>query len=371
MAASAEDVRYMDRALELARRGAGRTSPNPMVGAVLVREGRVVGEGFHLYSEMKHAEILALEQAGDAARGATLYLNLEPCSHTGRTGPCTAAIQQAGVSRVVAGMQDPNPLVLGAGFQTLREAQIEVESGVREDACRFLNEHFARFIRRRIPFVTLKTAMTLDGKISATGPDHEWITGEESRAFVHRLRHAHDALLTGVGTIVADNPLLSDRSGLSRRRPLLRVVLDSSLRLPLDSQVATGASDDLLVVCGAGADPGRQRALESRRIRVLRAPEARPDLGWLFRELARREIMSVMIEAGAAINATALESDAIDKIVMLCAPKILGGADAIPSFGGRGMQSISAARPVRISALYRLGEDVAMEGYLHDVYGNY
>ena len=198
MPPSADDLRFMDRALELARRGAGRVSPNPLVGAVLVREGDVVGEGFHIYSDLKHAEILAIEKAGEAARGATLYVNLEPCCHSGRTGPCTAAIEKAGVSRVVAGMQDPNPRVAGAGLQNLREANIDVECGVREEACRELNEHFARYISQCVPFVTLKTAMTLDGKIAASGPDHEWITGEEARACVHRLRHAHDALLTGV-----------------------------------------------------------------------------------------------------------------------------------------------------------------------------
>lgn len=364
------DTQYMERALELARRGIGLASPNPLVGAVVVREGQVVGEAFHTYEEVKHAEVKALEQAGEAARGAILYTNLEPCCHTGRAGPCVDAVVQAGVSRVVAGMQDPNARVAGGGFHFLREAGVAVESGVLEEECRRLNECFARYIRSGLPFVTLKVAMTMDGKIAAAEDNAGRITGEESRAFVHRMRQAHDALLTGVGTILADDPLLTDRSDLPRRRPLLRVALDSALRLPTESKVVAGADYDLLVVCGAGADAGRERALEARRVRVLRAPQARPDLPWLLRVLAQREITSVLIEAGAAVNAAALEADVIDKVICFYAPKILGGADALPSFGGRGLRHLRAARPVRIHSVQRFGEDLAVEGYLHDVYGN-
>ncbi len=365
----------MERALGLARRGAGLASPNPMVGAVLVRDdgqdGRVIAEAFYTYDGVKHAEVKGLEQAREAARGATLYTNLEPCCHTGRTGPCAQALVEAGVARVVAGMEDPDPLVSGGGFRMLREALVAVQMGVLEEDCRRLNEHFARHRTAGLPFVTLKAAMTLDGKIAAPGDSTAWITGAEARAFVHRLRHAHDALVTGVGTILADDPLLTDRSEQPRRRPLLRVVLDSALRIPKESRVVASADDDLMVVCGVGADDGRQRALEARRVRVLRAPQSRPDLKWLLRKLAEREIISVLLEAGANMNAAALEADAIDKLVMIYAPKVLGGADAVPSFGGRGQRDMEAARPVRISSLYRLEEDVVVEGYLHDVYGNH
>jgi len=367
---SAEDARYMDRALELARQGLGATSPNPMVSAVLVKDGKVVGEGFHLYSEVKHAETLALEQAGQDARGATLYVNLEPCCHTGRTPPCTEALVKAGVKRVVAGMADPNPLVAGSGFHILKEAGVEVETGVREAACRTLNEHFSRYVRSGRPFVTLKTAMTLDGKIAAGDGKGGWITGEMARAYVHQLRHAHDALLTGVGTVMADDPLLTDRSGRPRRRPLLRVVLDSPLRLPLDTKVVCGADNDLVVVCGANADPGRERAMACGRMSVLRAPDTRPGIHWVLKELARREIQSVLIEAGALINGAALEADVIDKVVVFFAPKLLGGGDAVPSFGGRGLGSLGATRPVQVTTLQQIGEDILVEGYLHDVYGD-
>ena len=210
MGDSSQDSHYMDRAIELARQGVGRASPNPLVGAVLVRKEKVVGEGFHTYDNVKHAEALAIKQAGKAARGATLYVNLEPCCHSGRTGPCADALVKAGVARVVAGMQDPNPQVSGGGFQVLREAGVEVEVGVRKEACQILNEHFVRYMRSGLPFVTLKAAMTLDGKIAAPDDNRGWITGEESRAYVHRLRHSCDALLTGVGTIVADDPLRSE-----------------------------------------------------------------------------------------------------------------------------------------------------------------
>lgn len=368
MPATSEDARYMERALELARQGLGATSPNPLVGAVLVKDGRVVGEGFHRYAEVKHAEIVALQQAGNAARGATLYVNLEPCCHIGRTPPCTDALIAAGVKRVVAGMADPNPLVAGGGFHALREAGLAVDVGLQQESCERLNEHFAAFVRLGRPFVTLKAAMTLDGKIAAASGDRGWITGEQARTYVHQLRHSHDALLTGVGTVMADDPLLTDRSGLPRRRPLLRVVLDSALRLPLGSKVVEGSDRDLLVVCGAGVDDGRQRALEARRISVLRAPDSQPQIPWVLRMLARREIQSVLIEAGALVNGAALEADVIDKIVVFFAPKLLGGGDAVPSFGGRGLGSLGATRPVQVTTLQKMAEDILVEGYLHDVY---
>jgi diaminohydroxyphosphoribosylaminopyrimidine deaminase/5-amino-6-(5-phosphoribosylamino)uracil reductase len=372
---SERDAQYLARALELARQAIGQASPNPLVGAVVVKDGRIAGEGIHYYDQLKHAEIVALEQAGEAARGATLYINLEPCCHSGRTGPCTDAIRQAGVTRVVAGMEDPNPAVAGGGFKALRAAGVEVQDGCRLEECRELNEHFARYIRDQRPFVTLKAAMTLDGRIGApddsSGPSGErWITGEAAREQVHRLRHAHDALLTGVRTIQADDPLLTDRSGLCRRRPLLRVVLDSALRTPLSSRVVQGADQDLLIVCGAAADHGRQRELEARRVRVLRAPSSRPDLAWVLRALARREMISVLVEAGAAMNAAFLEAGLIDKVTLFYAPKLLGGTEAVPVFGGQGMRAIGAARPVRLKSIGSAGDDIVMEGYLQDVYGH-
>ena len=249
------DARYLREALELARQGDAQASPNPLVGAVLVLDGQVVGRGFHTWAGVEHAEILALEEAGEQARGATLYINLEPCCHQGRTGPCTAALIEAGVARVVVAMEDPNPLVAGAGMRQLRAAgiQAEIAAGFSAEAEK-LNEAFAHFMRTRLPLVTLKTALTLDGKIAAPDDNRGWITSEKARAHVQQLRHHSDAMLTGIGTVLADDCLLTDRSGLPRSRPLLRIVLDSRLRLPLDSQMVRSAAGDLLVV-GTSAAP--------------------------------------------------------------------------------------------------------------------
>src|SRR6202521_572234 len=275
------DEQLMRRALELARAGVGLVSPNPAVGAVVVdASGREVGSGTHTYDGLKHAEVIALEQAGDAARGGTLYLNLEPCSHQGRTGPCADAVIAAGMRRVVCSMEDPNPQVAGRGFAKLRGSGIKVDVGLFAAEARKLNESFAKYIRRGKPLVTLKSAMTLDGKIAdATKPGTEpgsatpaaegarsgyhWITGEVARAHVQQLRHQSDAILAGVGTVMAGDPLLTDRSGLPRRRKLLRVILDSYLRIPLTSRVIQTADNDVLVLC-SGAEKSAKQALEAK-----------------------------------------------------------------------------------------------------------
>src|SRR5271157_4887318 len=275
------DEQHMRRAVELARTGVGLVSPNPAVGAVVVdASGREVGAGTHTYDGVKHAEVLALEQAGDRARGGTLYLNLEPCSHQGRTGPCADAVIAAGISRVICSMEDPNPRVAGQGFAKLRAAGITVQVGLFETEAKKLNESFAKYIRRGKPLVTLKSAMTLDGKIAdATKPGTEpgsatsategarsgyhWITGEVARAHVQQLRHQSDAILAGVGTVMADDPLLTDRSGLPRRRKLLRVIVDSYLRIPPASRVIQTADHDVLVLCSAGEEEPR-RSLEAQ-----------------------------------------------------------------------------------------------------------
>src|SRR2546428_9234273 len=265
----------MQHALTLARKGAGLASPNPMVGCVIVREGQIVGEGFHQYDWRDHAEIVALKSAGEKARGATLYVTLEPCNHTGRTGPCTEAIIAAGIQRVVAAMDDPNPVNSGRGFERLRAAGIEVFTGVYEEEAHRLNEPFTCWIRTKRPFVTLKSAMTLDGQLALPGERRKfhgkslskhsanWISSEESRAEVHRMRHASDALLTGIGTILADDPLLTDRSGLRRRRPVLRVILDSRLRLSPKSQVVRSAQGDVLVFTCASTSSARAKKLSA------------------------------------------------------------------------------------------------------------
>jgi len=356
----------MARALALARRGQALASPNPMVGAVLVRHGKVVGQGFHTYDGLRHAEIIALESAGPAARGATLYINLEPCSHQGRTPPCTRALIAAGVARVVAAMPDPNPRVAGRGFRQLRAAGIKVEyaDAFREEAQR-LNEAFAAWIITRRPFVTLKSALTLDGRLALPGA--RWITSQASRAEVQRMRHASDALLTGIGTVLADDPLLTDRTGLPRRRPLLRVVVDSRLRLSPRSRLARSARGDVLVFTCASDSGARARALRRAGIEICSVRRSRtgePDLRAVSAELGRRDILSVLLEAGPTLNAAASGAGLVDKIRFFYAPKIAG------TLASPGSSSKRAVPPRELSGLRieRFGPDVAVEGYLRDVY---
>jgi diaminohydroxyphosphoribosylaminopyrimidine deaminase/5-amino-6-(5-phosphoribosylamino)uracil reductase len=394
------DEQFMQQALELAREGIALASPNPCVGAVLVSPaGEIVGRGTHTYEGRKHAEILAIEEAGKRARGSTLYINVEPCSHTGRTGPCADAAIAAGIRRAVIAMRDPNPLVSGNGVARLRGANIEVQEGLCEVEARKLNEAFAKYIRHKIPFVTLKTAMTLDGKIAPPPPELEapapiglpaasggWITSEDARAHVQQLRHANDAILVGVGTVLADDPLLTDRTGLPRRRPLLRVILDSRLRIPLESRVVKTAREDLIVFC-CFAEEKKRRELEARGVMVAQVPmrqpesdgtlvfpaglasvETRPDLDRVMHDLGRREITSLIIEGGAMVNWAALSAGIVDKVFFYYAPKILAGTGAIPFALGAGYRGISDAAYVKNLTLHRFGEDFALEGYLRDAY---
>jgi diaminohydroxyphosphoribosylaminopyrimidine deaminase/5-amino-6-(5-phosphoribosylamino)uracil reductase len=377
------DELFLRRALELAQSSFGLASPNPNVGAVLVgSNGEVISEGFHIYDGLKHAEILAIERAGDKARGATLYINLEPCSHQGRTGPCTEALIAAGIRRIVACTADPNPTVSGRGFARLRQAGVQVASGVLEEEARPLNDAFAKYIRYRLPLVTLKAGMTLDGKIApppedlpaelgAGGPTGGWITSDEARVHVQQLRHQHDAILVGVGTVIADNPLLTDRSGLPRRRPLLRVIVDSHLRMPLDSRVAQTAKNDVLVFCSFAEEKKKQN-LRDHGIEVEQVAPAgadgRPDLQAICRRLAEREITSIMIEGGALVNWTALESRVADKVFLYYAPRILAGTGSVPFAAGPGFRKMSEAAYLKGFRLHRFGEDFAVEGYLRDPY---
>jgi diaminohydroxyphosphoribosylaminopyrimidine deaminase/5-amino-6-(5-phosphoribosylamino)uracil reductase len=373
----------MDRAIELASRGVALASPNPMVGAVLVRDGRVVGEGFHTYDGVRHAEIVALEAAGASARGATLYINLEPCCHTGRTGPCTQALIAAGVARVVAAMADPNPAVAGRGFHQLRSAGIEVSTGLREVEARRLNEAFTRWIVSRRALVTLKSALTLDGQLvlpsvkrgasrgARISQEGRWISSPESRAEVQRMRHASDALLTGIGTLLVDDPLLTDRTALPRRRKLLRVVMDSRLRLPLRSRLVRSADQDVLVFTRAKENSPKARALRRAGLEVVHLPGrgSKPDLRAIIVELGRREILSLLLEAGAILNSAALAAGIVDKMRVFLAPKVAG-----PTETGRRTGAASALSRLRtVQELQNVtiepfGPDFAIEGYLRDVY---
>jgi diaminohydroxyphosphoribosylaminopyrimidine deaminase / 5-amino-6-(5-phosphoribosylamino)uracil reductase len=359
------DIRFMEHALDLARKGIGLASPNPMVGCVIVRDGQVVGEGFHQYESRDHAEIVALKSAGEKARGAALYVNLEPCNHTGRTGPCTEPIIAAGVSRVIAAMQDPNPATSGRGFDRLRAAGIEVLSGVLEQEAQQLNECFACWIRMGKPFVTLKSALTLDGQLSLPKPKKRstdtWITSEESRAEVQRMRHASDALLTGIGTVLADDPLLTDRSGLPRRRRLLRAVLDSRLRLPPKSRIVKTSDDDLLVYTAAALNSAKARKLQNAGVELVRvqAWQGKLDLHAVLAELGRRDILSVLLEAGPSLNGSALSAGLVHKLVLFYARKIVGET---------GVPFAHMANPDRLwlqnSRVRQIGPDFCIEAYL-------
>ncbi len=324
------DLVYMRRALELAEKGAGLTSPGAMVGAVIVKNDSVVGEGWYVYDGVRHAEIIALEQAGAASLGATVYTSLEPCSHQGRTGPCANALVEAGVARVVAAIKDPNPEVNGRGLGILREAGIQVECGILEEDARRLNEAFITYKTERRPFGILKLAMTLDGKIATRTGESQWITSDESRALVHQLRHRADALITGSGTVLADRPRLTDRSGIPRRRPLLRIVLDRRGRIP--------AFSDAVIFRG--------------------------DLTALSADLYRQEIQRFLLECGPDLAFNALQAGIIDKIVAFIAPKILGGRE-IPAIGGEGIEKLSQAIPLRDWTVARSGPDLVMTAYVH------
>lgn len=375
--------RHMRRALELARHSIALASPNPHVGAVVVgAKGEIVGEGFHTYDGVKHAEVLAVEQSGEHARCATLYLNLEPCSHSGRTGPCVDAVIRAGIARVYAAMADPNPLVSGRGFERLRAAGVEVHVGLFECEARKVNEAFAKYITTKTPLVILKAGMTLDGKIAPpyTPPSDGvglgdaaggWITSAEARAHVQELRHAADAILVGVNTVITDNPLLTDRTGLPRRRRLLRIVSDSKLRLPLDSRLVKTVDNDLIVFCSF-AEEKKRRELEERGIRVeqvrLGALDGRPDIAAIIQRLGELEITSLIIEGGALVNWTALAANVVDKVFLFYAPKILAGTGSVPFASGPGFPHISEAARVRSISLHRFGEDFAVEGYIKDPY---
>ena len=365
----------MEHALALARKGTGLASPNPVVGCVVVREGQIVGEGFHQYEWRDHAEIVALKSAGDKARGATLYVTLEPCNHTGRTGPCTEAIIAAGVQRVVAAMDDPNPVNSGCGFERLRTAGIEVFTGVCEEEASRLNEPFARWIRTKKPFVTLKSAMTLDGQLALprsdkktgqnSGKRRSWISSEESREEVHRMRHASDALLTGIGTILADDPLLTDRSGLPRRKRLLRVVLDSKLRLSPKSRIVKTSDDDLLVFTTLPVNSSKARKLQDGGVEVIHAKtkNGRIDLSSVFAELGRREILSVLLEAGPLLNGAALAAGIVHKLFLFYAPTI-AGENRVPF----ALAPTLILPPLRNIRTQQFGPDFAIEAYLQDVY---
>lgn len=360
----------MARALFQAELGVGLSSPNPTVGCVIVRGNDVVGEGFHNYDDQDHAEVVALRAAGTLARGATAYVTLEPCSHRGRTGPCTNALIAAGIVRVVVATLDPNPLVNGGGVERLKAAGVRVTVGVLQPEARTLNDAFARSIRTGVPLVTLKAGLSLDGRIAPAPGLHPsgepyWITGEESRAEVHRMRHASDAILLGINSALIDDPLLTDRSERARRRPLMRVVLDSRLRLPLDSRLVCSAADDLMVFCTrkcARENQAAVKTLEDRGVQVVEAgTDGRIPLQDVLKKLSERQFLSVLIEGGSTLNTEALREDIVDRVSLFYAPKVMG-EDAVPFIQDLGERKIELKK-IKVS---QFAEDVLLQGVLHD-----
>jgi diaminohydroxyphosphoribosylaminopyrimidine deaminase/5-amino-6-(5-phosphoribosylamino)uracil reductase len=369
-AAAEFDRRMMARALELAARGVGQVSPGPLVGCVIADgEGEVVGEGFYLYERVKHAETLALEEAGARARGGTAYVSLEPHAHTGRTPPCTEALVRAGVARVVAPVEDPNPLVSGKGFATLRAAGVEVSVGLLARESERLNEKYFHALRRGRPFVHLKLATSLDGRIATRTGDARWITGAEARARVQRLRHESDALLVGAGTAEKDDPLLTDRSGLARHRPLLRVVLDERLGLAPASRLALTARETPVVVfTSESSDAGRVAALAGLGVEVVRLPSGGRDASAVLAELHRRRVQGLLVEGGANVAGAFLRAGLVDKVSFFVAPLILGG-DALGAVGGAGALTVDEALKLHDVEITRHGRDVEVTGYVKETTG--
>lgn len=355
------DELFMKRALALARRGAGRVSPNPLVGAVVVKNSRIVGEGYHLYEKLDHAELAALRAAGSRAKGATLYVNLEPCRHHGRTPPCVERIVQAGVREACVAIRDPNPLVSGRGIEYLRSHGLRVREGLGAPEARRLNEKFLYFVQTRKPFVHLKLALTLDGRIAASGGQSRWITGQESRAVVQRLRYEYDAILAGVNTVLQDDPSLAVHG--RRTNSIVKVVLDSRLRTPARSRIFE-SGDPVVIVHSKGVSPERKAALAGRA-RLMEAPQDGGELSWgfLLHGLGELGITSLLVEGGGRVAASALRAGAVQKISFFYAPKILGG-DAVAGVGDLGIERLDQALVLRDIRIRRLGSDLMLEAYL-------
>lgn len=363
----ASDIRYMQRALAIAAGGTGSVSPNPLVGCVIVNQGRVVGEGYHERYGGPHAEVNALRAAGAEARGATLYVTLEPCCHTGKTPPCADAVLQAGVSRVVMAVGDLNPKVAGGGLARLRGAGVEVRVGVCETEARRLNEAFLHYIRTQRPFVRLKCAVTLDGKIATRTGASRWITGGAAREWVHRIRHAADAVLVGSGTALQDDPQLTTRLPGGGGINPLRIVVDSRLRLPVSSQLALVAPDCRTLVATSELAPrDKQRQLEDQGVEILRLPsyaDGRVDIQALLTVLGTRGVADLLVEGGATLSATLLQRRLVDKVTVLIAPKIIGG-DGINVVAALGVDTMADALQLYGMTSQSVGEDVMLETYL-------
>jgi diaminohydroxyphosphoribosylaminopyrimidine deaminase/5-amino-6-(5-phosphoribosylamino)uracil reductase len=357
---------FMRMALNLAKKGQGYTTPNPMVGAVIVKDGHVVGRGYHRAVGQAHAEVNAIDDAGKKAKGAWLYVNLEPCNHTGRTPPCTRKILDAGIRRVIIAMADPHTKA-GGGASFLRQHGIDVQVGVCEKQAARLNEAFVKYVSTGRPFVTIKCAATLDGRIATRTGDSKWVTGEKARQYVHRLRHAVDAIMVGIGTIQADNPSLTTRLGTKKGVDPVRIVLDTHLSISPDARILALDSDsDTILIAGIGAAKAKRKNFQQKRVRVIEQPVKRGqiDLKSLMDRLGSEGITSLLIEGGSRVLASALSSGIVDKALFFYAPKILGGDDGIPICCGAGPASMKDSIQLKHIRVQRFAEDVMIEGYI-------
>jgi diaminohydroxyphosphoribosylaminopyrimidine deaminase/5-amino-6-(5-phosphoribosylamino)uracil reductase len=360
--ASEFDRAMMQKCLELARQALGKTAPNPLVGAVVVKDGQIIGTGFHPGAGQPHAEVFALREAGEQAKGATIYVSLEPCNHYGRTPPCSEALVQAGVAKVVVGMVDPNPLVSGGGLERLRSAGIEVVVGVEEEACRKLNEAFIYRITHRQPFGILKYAMTLDGKIATTAGDSNWVTQDAARHEVHRVRAGCDAVIVGTNTVCRDNPFLTNHHAGSHNP--LRVVMSRSLKLPSEAHLWDVSEAPTLVFTEVGSNPELQKRLLNKGVELVEFDTLTP--AKVMAALYQRDLLSVLWECGGTLAAPAIASGAVQKILAFIAPKIIGGAGAPSPVGNLGLASMSQALRLERVQWRTVGSDLLMEGYFPD-----
>jgi len=371
---SIDDQKYMARALNLARRGAGSTSPNPMVGAVVVKDGEIIGEGYHQQYGGPHAEVFALEAAGEAARGADIYVTLEPCSHYGKTPPCAQKVIDSGIKRAVIAMVDPNPEVAGRGIEMLKEAGIEVEVGLFQEKAEVLNESFLKYIQSEYPFVYLKKAQTLDGYIATSTGDSKWITNSKARLEGHKLRHRVDAIMVGIGTVLADDPSLTARLEDKNGIDPLRIILDPLLDIPLDAKIINQQSEaETLIICADDFPPARAAAIHAKKKKLMEKEQVQLlsfkaendgyfQLREILKSLHQRKISSLLVEGGARLSHTFLQEDLVDKFYYFIAPKIYGGSDGIASFCGSGPKMMSAAVELKITEQKNLGDNILLIG---------
>ncbi len=358
------DYQYMQRALSLAKQGAGHVNPNPMVGAVIVKDDRIIGEGFHEFYGGPHAEVNAIKNCTQKTEGASIYVTLEPCSHYGKTAPCALALIQHKFRRVVIAMKDPNPLVAGRGIKMLEDKGIEVHCGLLEEEAYALNKFFIKNITKKQPYIILKTAMSLDGKIATRTGDSKWISGSESRSIVHQLRHEMKAIMVGVNTVISDDPLLNCRAAISNPNQPIRIILDSKLRIPEKAKVLDTTSQATIVLCTSAVSKTKVGRLRKKGVEILfvEAKDQRIDLQKSLEMLSNRGIDSILLEGGGTVNYSALEAGIVDEVVSFVAPKIIGGKDAKSPVEGVGFENIASSVELDSLRYKQIGNDIMILG---------